>query len=136
MTQQNKQLKTLQKEWYTKLKKSGFEDIEQDENNLKEWESSRYYRGRNNEADFEKVILIQEAKEQYYRMAGHFLHDHNFESAVDKFIWEMHSEGVAHRKIVPLLKKFKLKRERHWVRRVIDRLKAQMMVRYKDHDGE
>lgn len=100
-----KNLKTLTKTWYKKLKDSGFNDIEQENGLLKDY-SNRFYRsqfkedsGDSLENKIQSKTLINEAKEEYYRLAGQFLHEHNFNSLVDRHIWKSHSEGLSSRAI-------------------------------------
>lgn len=80
-TQSNK-LKLLQKKWYRLLKECGFEDIEKDERDLKEYHSQRFqhYQGFTE-------------KQRYYELAGQLLHTFPFTSKVNRTIWRMHSEG-------------------------------------------
>lgn len=91
----DKLLQKLQKEWYAKLRESGFKDIEQADGNLKIW--SRFFKG--------KLDTLQgEAKAQYFRAAGQFLHSHQFASEYDKTIWDMHANGISGRSIARQLR--------------------------------
>ncbi len=67
-----------------------------------------------------------ENKEEYYRMAGHFLHDHKFESTSDKIIWRLHSEGVSIVDIVYYLKSKKFKTYKRKVHETIQKLAEEM----------
>lgn len=91
-----KKFEALKAKWYAKLEKSGFKDIEQDENNLKEWDSyafcSRYNRH------------LFSSKEAYYQLAGQFLHTHNFKDKREQLIWECHSNGKSVTQIAEILK--------------------------------
>lgn len=83
-----KQFKTLQREWYRKLKDSGFDDIEDvdsPEEYLKAWHS-QYFQKRHTP---DKFIANQE----YYRRTQAFLMHYTFANQLDKQIWKMHSEG-------------------------------------------
>ncbi len=84
--------KSLRAEWYAKLKKEGFEDIEQntsDENPfLKNWDSSYFYR-----KEHKMGAARMEAVKDYYLLAVQFLSVHNFKSKLEKEIWRLHSEG-------------------------------------------
>lgn len=97
MNNQTKELKKLQTKWYAKLKKEGFDDIEQLDGNLKVWHS-QFFKVRHN------ATLFQ-AKEDYYRAAGHFLHDHKFKDERERLIWTLHSDAVSVANIVKALKK-------------------------------
>lgn len=93
-TQSQDDLKALQKIWYEKLKKSGFVDIEDTNSSkqyLKSWHSI-YFHCRYTPQSFEE-------KQEYYRRAGIFLHDHKFDSRLEKAIWSLHSEGMSIQKI-------------------------------------
>ena len=109
----DKLLQKLQKEWYEKLRQSGFKDIEQEDGNLKIW--SKFFTG--------KLDTLQgEAKVQYFRAAGQFLHSYQFESAYDKTVWDMHANGISGRSIAR-----QLKVNKRVVFAVIERLKKEML---------
>lgn len=101
----NKHFKALHRLWTKKLEISGFQDIEQPEffksgivdGHLKQWASSSIF--TSNRTDAEWI----ESKQEYYRVAGHFLHEHVFASEAEKSIWELHSEGKGVDTIVSLL---------------------------------
>jgi len=96
--------KKLQNEWYKKLKDSGFEDIETPGGFLKGLSSSSGKPSNKEGYSWGERELYNKSKEEYYRLAGHFLHDYKFESNIEKFIWELHSNGVSVRSIVSVLK--------------------------------
>lgn len=88
----------LLREWYEKLKDSGFDDIEnpfKDDQNIKAWHSF----------DFAAIDPIYfEAKAEYYLKASKLLHrDDTFYSKTERHIWELHCEGVSCRKIAELV---------------------------------
>lgn len=95
MLKPTKEFLKLQAEWDKKLKDSGFNDAEQRDGNLKTW-SSLFT--RQTTAD-----ISMEAKQEYYRAAGHFLYSHQF-TAFERKIWELHVEGISIRDIVITLK--------------------------------
>jgi hypothetical protein len=90
--------KKLRTKWYAKLKKSGFKDIEADDDHLKVW-SSKFSE--------QKSVTTWEAKEAYYYMANHFLNTYKFKSNLDRIIWEYHSNAISVRSIAKLLNKTK-----------------------------
>lgn len=95
-----KELQALQKEWYQKLKESGFKDAEQEsaqnaEPYLKEWHSC-YFSERHHPTVFQ-------IKHEYFYRAEQFLNDHNFSSETEREIWRLHSEGVSYREIAKRL---------------------------------
>ena len=91
-----KELIALQKEWYQKLSKDGFQDIEYFDKDMEPRDV--LYK------DAVKVGTALKDKfqgtEQYYIEAGQFYHDYSFDSDTDKRIWFLHSEGHAYRSIV------------------------------------
>lgn len=102
------QLERLQAEWYTKLRKDGFKDIEDAQGRLKSWtisskaackqwsmKSSTYH---------EQVITKQVAREEYFRLAGHFLFDHDFHSPLERDVWAAHALGYGRLKVYRLVK--------------------------------
>lgn len=117
-----KAFKTLKAKWDKKLAKSGFQDIEQEDENLKMW-AARPFR------DIEPVQA--EAVAEYYRLAGHFFHEYKFESDLERDIWEMHSQGMPLRTIAALLKIKKVKINKDKVNMVVRDLKAKMLELYR-----
>lgn len=83
---QTHSFKALKDKWYGRLKEKGFTDIERDEEYLQS-PSTRFSRGEN--LDYDK------SKEEYYRLAGHFLHDHRFVNDTERRVWELHSNGMS-----------------------------------------
>lgn len=119
-------LTDLQKKWYEKLKKSGFEDIESSNGALKVWASS-----------YHKLRLSHnfEYKEAYARKAGQFLHEHKFSDSRDRHVWEMHCEGISIRETVKRLKKKNFKAYKFLVEEILARLKKEMLI-WIGKDGE
>lgn len=112
----------LKEVWYKKLEKSGFEDIEKDEYNLKQ-HSSR----------FAEPVVVRNwhAKSEYYSMAGQFLNNYKFASNLEKVIWEYHSNGISMRNIAKLLKRVKIiKPNKDNINEIISRLIAEMKKMY------
>lgn len=108
--------------WYQKLKDDGFNDIETDEDRLKEW-STRFYLSAN--AD------LWQAKAAYYYMVQKFLNEHSFESTLDKVILEYHNEGIGCRPIAKLLNESGVIKTNHVaVSYIIKRLIHIMKQRY------
>lgn len=89
--------KALKAAWDKRLKKSGFEDIETVNGELKTYHTSLF----NDAGD----ATLREAKEDYYRHAGYFLNDHKFASELERKIWELHADGYGIRQIVTTLNK-------------------------------
>jgi len=117
----NNEYKKLRKVWYKKLAKSGFEDIESDDSNLKVWSSKFTH---------EKTVTSYKAKEEYYYMANSFLNSYSFETSLEKTIWTYHAEAISIRNIVKLLKKVKIKTNRQTVFLILKNLKNEMKKMY------
>lgn len=60
----------------------------------------------------------------YYRMAGRFLHDHEFVAGSDKAAWTLHAEGRSNRAISE-----QLAMSVSQVKRRLERLRAKMLGR-------
>lgn len=82
-------LKKLQKEWYQKLKETGFVDAE-DLNGCLKQGSAMPIRG--------KVRPIEDTI-KYYQSAQSVLHGYKFSSSRDKLIWSLHCMGLSTRQI-------------------------------------
>ena len=85
--------KELLKEWDFKLKESGFDDLE---GSLTNTSNSCFSDGRMSTA---RRLEYYSDSEEYYRSAGIFLHHYPFASPRDKWVWRLHSEGLATRAI-------------------------------------
>lgn len=94
-TFRTKKFLELKEKWYKKLEKSGFDDIETDEDNLKEWDTSIFSRYNQHTIG---------AKEEYFRLAGQFLNTYQFKNKRDRLIWELHAEGLSFNDIAKRLK--------------------------------
>lgn len=117
------ELEKTKKIWYKKLKDEGFEDIEPHENTLKSW--SYKFADRN-------VDEIT-AKQVYYRMANHFLNDHQFNSILEKVIWEYHANGIAVRDIASQLSKAKVTKTSYdTIWRIVGKIKKAMYAFYAE----
>lgn len=137
MNHNSKQFKKLQDKWYKKLAEEGFEDIEQDEFYLKRASNLHFLlRSQNKNLDFEDVILRVTHREQYFRLAEHFLYEHKFVDALDRIIWEEHANGISHRTTVENLKKSGVKISRTTVLSRINKLKKVMLDKYKEDTYE
>lgn len=124
MNNQAKELKKLQTKWYAKLKKEGFKDVEQPDGNLKVWHSY-FFKVHHNET-------VYQAKEDYYRKAGHFLHEHIFQDSREKLIWTLHTDGISVRNIVKALHK---KRYTAYFDLVRNTIKALSQLMLKKSEG-
>lgn len=119
----SKEFQDQQAIWYKKLKDSGFDDVEQDEERLKN-HSTNFFRNNFNETAYTANL-------NYYRLAGQFLHDHKFQSKKERLIWELHSEGHGRAKIVEYLKQRRFKTYAYQVQHTIERLTKEMINKCK-----
>lgn len=113
-----KQFQDLKAEWYVKLKKDGFADIEHDEDRLKKWTSSVF--GLKPEWN--------EIKAEYYRAAGMFLYDHLFKDKYERLVWQLHAEGLSVPNVIKALKAKGHKAYRSKIQRIIWALEKQMGI--------
>lgn len=125
MDPKSKSFKELQAKWYGKLKAKGFDDIERPDGQLAAWAS----RSKPNDRD----VGLREAKEEYYRLAGHFAYDYKFETSKDRYLWLKHSEGVSIRNIVILLGKKGIKTNK---RAVDEAIRKYRQLMFKGRWGE
>ena len=117
----------LKKEWYGKLKESGFDDIEQDEDNLKFWSCNF------NRAGTATARIIAES---YYNQASNFLNDFEFENPAEKFIWEQHTKGLSHDTIAKDLKIQNIKTNRTTIGIKIKKLEIVMKDFYNKRESK
>ncbi len=135
-----KPTKQLLKTWYAKLKKDGFKDIEQDEDNLKVWSNvfirpDANVKNRNDYNARPKSVRQKkdefEAKRDYYYYAEHFLTNHKFQSERERIIWEYHVHGVSARNTSKLLEKVKINISKSAVNDVVKKLQIIMKDQLK-----
>lgn len=117
--------KEIEREWYERLKKEGFEDIEYSgspSKPLKQY-ASYYFIARTDPLSFE-------SKQNYYQRASQFLHDYLFHSDQEKKIWELHCEGKTLRQIAQSIETM----NKDTVRKVILGLKETMFLYHEDEE--
>jgi hypothetical protein len=120
----------LVRRWYKKLKKVGFDDIEQDTRNLKIYHSHYFmvkYFDLHRDGDRWAGSTSFRAKASYYRLASAFTHSHNFKDKKEKLIWSLHSDGVAMVNIRKILAEIGQKTYIDGVRKTINRLSSIML---------
>lgn len=94
----NKEFVELRDYWYSKLKKRGFNDIENPQGLLIEHHALRY-----NQVDTGDWV----AHQRYYELAGQLLHSHKFVNGLERTVWEHHCAGKSTQSIAKLVKKSK-----------------------------
>lgn len=117
-----KEFKKLQSEWTKKLKKSGFEDIEDSKGKLLQYSASH--------VNHRIAPVKWETKSEYYRLAEHFFHEHKFKS-LEQSIWELHYAGDSIRTIVKKLKDKGIHTYRFQVHKIIVELRTLMLEKAK-----
>lgn len=90
----------LQQEWYSKLNHSGFQDIEK---TFSSGKISRFVK-MSCRIDLKRHPYIMDSTYSYYSLAIEFLHHANFDTDLEKSIWEHHAEGLSYRQIQTALK--------------------------------
>lgn len=111
----------LKKKWDKILKDDGFVDIEVEE----ELNAHRPTTDRNQHTD-----VWRKSKEEYYTYARYFLNEHEFETARQQNIWELHTEGTSARDIAKIYKDLGFKTSRMTIWRTINYLRALMKAKY------
>lgn len=121
----NQDFKKLQDKWYKKLKKDGFEDIEDvEKDQLKNWSQNMFSKSMTQAGGWQ-------AKAEYYSLASRFLSEYKFSRSIDKVIWEYHAEGISNRDIATTLKKARVKKiGRGTVGNILKALKNKMYEMY------
>lgn len=107
--------------WYKRLKRSGFNDIEDSEGNLKDFTYKQVKRH----------LHVWESSGHYFELATSFLNEHEFESSRDRIIWEYHANALSTRDIAKLLKRVRITTNRQTVWDTISKLQTIMKKRYK-----
>jgi hypothetical protein len=118
---QTEDFKRLQSKWYKKLAKEGFSDIE-NEKDLKVLHST-WFHARHKEKNIHET---HNAKREYFRLAGIFLHVHEFASDLEKTIWELHTDGFYLREIATKLRTKQNKVNKDNVRLTLQKLTQAM----------
>lgn len=93
----SKELIELQKEWYAKLAKEGFEDIEEFDAQMEPIDTLK-------RSTFTHALKIKDRyvqQEAYYNAAGKLAHS-TLIPEKDREIWRLHAQGYTHRQIVEM----------------------------------
>lgn len=111
----NNDFKRLQKEWYDKLKASGFKDIENGRESNCVWQDAHVINNGKYNRFYSNV--------DYYRQAGIFLHHFQFESPTDRAVWDLHTNGCTFRDIAK-----RLNCKVHVVLKIVHKLRDKMLT--------
>jgi len=123
-TFKTKEFKDLQKDWERRLKQAGFDDIERKDRVGRAAERLRTDVMEN--ISHTLSVGQFEIKQEYYRLAGQFLHEHKFKTSFERTVWEMHSNGISVVDIVKALQKTGRTAYKDKVHGAIKRLAAEM----------
>lgn len=123
MTLTDKEFKKLQADWDAKLKESGFEDIERNHTFLKRFHKDDMLDTFSNHDGATRM--------EYFAAAGRFLYDYQWESLVDRTVWELHCQGLSVREIARALKGTEVKSK--WkAHQIVQRLKTAMVDSWRE----
>jgi DNA-directed RNA polymerase specialized sigma24 family protein len=111
---ENKEFKLLKSKWYELLKKEGFDDKENDQGFLKQWDSLWLKHHKDKGREY--------LKGEYFRSAELFLERNSFKSKHEKEIWKFHSEGLSLREIAS-----RMNMNLNQIFRAVKNLKKEMM---------
>lgn len=90
------EFKNLEKEWYQKLAKDGFEDAE---NAAVNWNGDRPLKAWHSFRSVEPLHTQKQALYDYYDRAKEILDTYEFKSNMHRWIWELHCKGYSKRRI-------------------------------------
>lgn len=133
----NPEFRKLAKLWDEKLKNSGFEDIER----RGQVDVNEYFLKNYTSKDISQNLspdraVYNEYKQNYFRLAGFFLHDYSFTNSTDKLIWDLHAQGKSMRRISRILKSAGIHKATTQVKEIIHRLKALMLEYYGEASND
>lgn len=128
------------KKWYAKLKKEGFDDIE----NI-EWNTGASYECLNGVSNADVCDSWTHGKERYYQLANQFLWELRKRASRDRRrksperkdwgrvlrIWKLHAEGASIRDIVK-----KVGFYRSGVHKVVVDMRTEMLAWHQEEGGE
>lgn len=89
-----KKFKQLQKKWYGRLEKSGFEDIENEDGSLKATTDSR---------TIKNSLKDKLERETYDSVAREFLNTYEWPEITEKLIWAAHVDNMGMARIAKML---------------------------------
>lgn len=92
---ETKKFKQQQAKWYKKLKDKGFKEIEQTPDNesgfLRQWDGSYF------KTHYTAETL--KAKQDFYRIATHYIESGHFDYGYEKIAWSRYVEGASYEAI-------------------------------------
>lgn len=121
----SKAFKNLQAKWYRKLEESGFEDIEDEDEQIKV-SATQFANPRNYSGNTKTWAKEHFEKKKYYERASRLLKEDSFLDETERRIWELHSRGVPIRKIVLILRAEGIDKGKNQVNQIINELQGLM----------
>lgn len=99
--QEYRKLLKIRREWYAKLRSSGFSDIEHTDEKTGVTGDFAFLKQHQQAV----AKAFNPATENFYRLARSFLEHYTFSSAMERYMWELYTEGTSYRKMQKLLTK-------------------------------
>lgn len=126
----SREFNKLREEWYKKLEREGFKDIEEyypvsDKTFLKVWDS-HYFKSESHGFYGDELHKL---KADYFYYAVQYFHQGTFDNDTEKEIWNIHAQGLGVRKIAEKLNETRINgsaytRDKVW--RTVKRLRLNM----------
>lgn len=113
--------KRLKERWDRKLKDAGFDDIEDESGQLKNWDSLRFQKKTVYSVTWRNGF---QERSEYFTLATHFLESFDFQTILQKRIWKFHAHGFSLREIGRMVGK-----DKDHVHAVVRDLKNKMLKR-------
>jgi len=129
----SKEFRELQAKWYKKLSEDGFDDLEWTDNKTGIGQNSGYLKRSRSHID----PVHADFAETYYAMCRNWLSHSPKIKKYERFIFELHSEGIGYREILTQLKKkLNIKRSLFWLCNLMQKLKNDMIIwNQTNHEG-
>lgn len=114
----------LQNIWYEKLAKSGFSDLEWLDKNSGKGQNSPFLRQKLQKFKHLSASELSN-RAKFFIGALQFSQDYKFPSRLHKYVWQLYSEGISYRDMIPLIRRrnFKHVPSIHWISIHLDRLR-------------
>lgn len=117
--------KAIQKEWYGKLKQSGFEDIESFDASGEPFDVMKkdpFLDAKNNPEKYQQTFDYFNYARQFY---NHYDFSTEFDSKLKKLVWKHHKEGASNLRI---FKRLKGKITQYQVNMIVDHLREKLKM--------
>lgn len=121
----NEEFEELQNEWYEKLRRTGFVDIEIKKGDVE-------FLKQNSKNRFDGMHpLTREVREIRFTLLRHKVEDENtvYKNKIDKFIMTLHAEGLTQATIIRELRKIGIRRCEKTIFNIIRKYEIKWMIR-------